>query len=290
MAKNRKKNRRFAEEEQVNDQVTLDVKVLDEEGNPVEESSMTEEQKEFCAKVARAKYKKFSKSKVKKFSAEDETIEVTLPENFTDIDPDQVADEALTEREANDAIENIGEEVSVEMPLNDPDQEPTDVAEVIDELKEFTARLKKAKKAMKKFSAEDVEEAAEDLQEAIEDAQEVLEDIDPKDPEEEEVSVTEACEQFAAALKKAKKMKKFSEEDVDNLEKVLDDAKETLEDIKDTDPADDPEPEVNFTSTRTRKFNAGRSQKNFTAGSIVDQIIGENSLASFKQNFFNANK
>lgn len=287
MAKNRKKNRRFAEEEQVNDQVTLDVKVLDEEGNPVEESSMTEEQKEFCAKVARAKYKKFSKSKVKKFSAEDETIEVTLPDNFTDIDPDQVAEDALTEREANDAIENIGNDVTVEMPLNDPEEDPTDVAEVIDELKEFTARLKKAKKAMKKFNAEEVEEATEDLQEAIEDAKEVLEDIAPEEPAEEEVTVTEACEQFAAALKKAKKLKKFTEDDVDKVEEVLEDAQETLEDLKGTDPVSDPEPEVNFTSTR--KFNAGR-QKNFTAGNIVDRIIGEQSLASFKQNFFNANK
>lgn len=146
--------KKFAEE-QVED--VLDVKVLDQEGNPIDEATLTQEQINFAAKVAGKAYRKFAASKRVMFSSEEEVIEVTLPEELSDVTAEEVAEAIVAEREM----------------VGDPNEV---VAEIeLDPLEDGEVR---------QFASEDLDKGNElekQLETAI-DNQDKHEEIDPENP------------------------------------------------------------------------------------------------------------
>lgn len=162
------KKRKFSAENaepQVEDVVK--VNVLDENGNPVDETELTEKQIEFCAKVAGKVYKKFAASKTIRFCSETDSIDVKVPESDEDLTPSAVNEQV------NEIVENAEPaEVEAEVELDLPEDET--------EVKEFSRKRKaKAKRKpsprKRRFSAVDeVEELEDDIEEAVQE----IEDID----------------------------------------------------------------------------------------------------------------
>jgi len=261
-------NKKFAEEEEV-----LQVNLKDADGNPIEnEKELTEEQINFAAKMAHAMYKKFSASKVRKFDAEKEEINVILPEDIEDVNIDQVATEAAEARDAE-----APDEVTVTVEDEDEDETPNteaneEVTEFCDDMKEFAAKMRKFARKSKKFDAEELEpikEALEEVTDAVEDLVENDETPAPAEPE----TAKEFCKQFSATLKKLREGKKFSAEDLTEVEKIEGELEDVVE-------------EINDTVVESEEANAdGVSDiKNFTARKIAQQI-GAGNLADFKANF-----
>lgn len=258
------KNRKFAEEE------TLQVNIKDAEGNPIEnEKELTEEQINFCSKVAHAMYKKFSASKVKKFDAETEEIDVTLPEDIENVDIEEVA------QEASDARDAAAEGDQVTVTVEDNPETPTDNEEIndfCDTVKQFAAKARKFARKAKKFDAEDLE----CVQEALEEVTDAVEDLveDQKTDEIESIEDSkEFCKKFAATLARLRKAKKFSAKDLAEVEKLEDQLEETVEEINDTVLENDGEGE------------GVADVKKFTANKIAKQI-GASSIDQFKADFF----
>lgn len=136
----------------------LDVNVLDENGNPVKESELSQDQIEFCAKVAAKKFKAFSASKRKKFNADEESIDVVLPENVADADIDQIVADAVEERE----VAADPDEVVVTVEDEDPMPAEAPVEETVEETVEACGDQEQ-----KEFSAEDLKEV-EELEQEVE--------------------------------------------------------------------------------------------------------------------------
>lgn len=259
-----KKSKKFASDTQE----MLNVALKDTEGNPIEnEKELTEEQVNFAAKMAHAMYKKFSASKVKKFDAEQETIQVVLPENIDEVNIDQVAEEASIARDKEAAQANEGE---VTVTIEDeptPDEECVACAE---EVKEFAAKMRKFCKKAKKFDAEKLEAVKEALEEVTDAVEDIVEDETPKDPE----TVVEACQQFTAHLAKLKAAKKFSAEDLAELEKIEDHIEQTVEEINDT-----------VVENPGGNADGVADIKKFCATAISSQM-GKGSIDQFKKDFF----
>lgn len=153
----------------------LDVKVLDENGEPVDEKTMTEEQINFCAKVATRKAKAFSASKRKSFNADEEVIDVVLPEDLESADIDQIVNDAVIEREVGDNPDEVVVEVELE------DETPAEeVAEDDTEVKEFAG---KSKRHTVKLSSEDLKEG-EKLEEEIKEEMDNIEEKETLDDQE----------------------------------------------------------------------------------------------------------
>lgn len=262
--KTKVKNKKFAEEE------VLQVNLKDAEGNPIEnEKELTEEQINFAAKMATAMYKKFSASKVKKFDAEKEEINVILPENIEEVNIEEVADEAAEARD-----EEASDEVTVtvqddETPVTEEGNE--EVTEFCEDAKNFAAKMRKFSRKAKKFDAEELEP----IKEALEEVTDAVEDLVEKDPEEstDPEDMKEFCKQFSATLAKLRKAKKFSAEDIAEVEKIEADLEDTIEEINDT-----------VVEPEEANANGVGDIKNFTARRIAKQIGSEN-LDSFKASF-----
>lgn len=247
--------------------VTLNVNVKDAEGNPVDESKMTQEQINFCAQVASKKYKKFSASEVKPFDEEVEAIDVVLPENIEDVDIDAIAEEAAI---ARDAASEVVTEVY---------DEPTEVEEFCDKVKEFSATIKSAKK----FNAEELAEIQEDLAEIAEavaelKAEEKVEEEEQKPEEVEEVAAVEEVKEFCAKVKTMK----FSAEDLEEVKALQEELTKAVAELENPEEPENPNPE-------DEEDTGVAELKQFTAQAI-DNVIGEDSVSSFKSKFFAAKK
>lgn len=172
-------------------QDVVKVNVLDNEGNPVEESEMTEKEVEFASKVAGKVYKKFSKSKKIKFSSEEDAIEVQLPEEMpTEEDEFNEAVDAEANAIYDEAESDANNEVTteVEIPMEDETVEVTEEhPEEVDETQKVFSR-KKGKKSHK-FSVEDGDAIEvdlairEDLEDGLENEPEVPEEVEDETPD-----------------------------------------------------------------------------------------------------------
>lgn len=157
----------------------LDVNVLDHEGNPVKESELTEEQIQFCAKVAAKAYRKFSESKRIKFSAEEDAIDVVLPEDVTTADVESTVDDMVSDKIAEQA---------------DPEEVVTEVEEEADDIDPA------GEEDTKEFASEDVKEAEElekEMEKAVDDIP-AEEELDPKDTNESGAEGVGDIKEFAA--------------------------------------------------------------------------------------------
>ena len=265
--KTKVQNKKFAEEE------VLQVNLKDAEGNPIEnEKELTEEQVNFAAKMAHAMYKKFSASKVKKFDAEKEEINVILPESIEEVNIDEVATEAAEARDAE-----ASDEVTVTVEDDDTEEVPEEgneeVAEFCDEVKEFAAKMRKFSRKAKKFDAEELEPIKDALEEVTDAVEDLVEKDEEKPAETEPEDMKEFCKQFSATLAKLRKAKKFSAEDVAEVEKIEADLEDTIEEINDT-----------VVEPEEANADGVADIKNFTARRIAKQIGSEN-LDSFKASF-----
>lgn len=261
--KTKVQNKKFAEEE------VLQVNLKDAEGNPIEnEKELTEEQINFAAKMAHAMYKKFSASKVKKFDAEKEEINVILPENIEEVNIDQVATEAAEARDAEASDEVTVTVEDDETPATEGNEE---VAKFCNDVKAFAAKMRKFARKSKKFEAEELEpikEALEEVTDAVEDLVEKDENT-PAEPE----TAQEFCKQFSATLKKLREGKKFSAEDLAEVEKIEGELEDVVEEINDT-----------VVEPEEANADGVGDIKNFTARKIAQQI-GAGNLDDFKANF-----
>lgn len=253
------KVKHFAEEE-----TTLQVNVQDPEGNPVNEKEMSQEQINFCAKLATKMFKKFSASKTKKFDAETEEIDVTLPEDIESADVDALVEAANDAREAAAKAEEVVAEV-VE------DKEPTETEMLCGDIKEFAAKLRKFSRRAKRFSEEEVAEVKDMLAE-VSDA---VEDIADEKPSEETVK------EFAAKFK-ALKAKKFAAEDLAELKELQEDLSEAIEELDEQDQNGNPDEGDHGDGEGVLDI------KNFSAtcSKSIEKTFGQDSVANFKANFF----
>lgn len=175
----------------------LQVKVLNEDGSPADESTLSQEQIAFCAKVASRAYKKFAASKRIQFSADDEVITVVLPESLEGADVEVASDDILADREMN----------------GDPDEVVTEVAEEAEEAEEVVEESQEV--------VEETEEVIEESQEVAEEVQEVAEEV----AENEEVIVNVEEDNEEAEEATSFSAKKFSRNESSNsvTNKVIDD-------------------------------------------------------------------
>lgn len=261
--KTRMKNKKFSEE------TVLDVKLKDAQGNPIEaqdEKKLTQEQINFCAKVAAKMYKKFASSKLKKFDAEEESIEVTIPEDIENANVDQIVEDAAKARE-----DAVAEEQVVATVTEDP--EKTEKEEFCDDVKEFAASLRKFAKGAKKFSEEEMAEIKEQLADLTEAVSEISEE------QKQEATPIEEVKEFTAKLSAHRAGKKFSAEDLEEIEKLESEVKEVVEELQNPEPEDPNHQPANEGVTDLKKFAA-------TCGKSMDAIIGEGSVAEAKAAFF----
>lgn len=159
----------------------LDVNVLDHEGNPVKESELTEEQIQFCAKVAAKAYRKFTANKRIKFSADEDAIDVVLPEDVTTADVESTVDGMVSDKITEQA---------------DPEEVVTEVEEEEDDIEPEVAEAC----GTKSFASEDVKEA-EELEKEMEKAVDEIpaeEELDPKDTNESGAEGVGDIKEFAA--------------------------------------------------------------------------------------------
>lgn len=270
-----KKGKKFSTDEEV-----LDINVMDAEGNPIknETEELTEEQVNFCSKLAYAKYKKFSASKVKKFDAETESIDVQIPEDIENADIEALAQEASDARDAAAADATASDEVVVNMTGEEPTDECAECAEMV---KEFAAKMRKFSRKARKFDAEDLEPIKQALEEVTEAVEDLVEDETPA-PAPEAETIVEACQQFCASLKKLRQAKKFSAEDLEELEKIEDHIEDTVEEINNT-VVENPEEGAEGVSD-IKKFNATAT------ASALARHMGSGSIDSFKAQFFSGKK
>lgn len=168
----------------------LNVEIVNEEGTPVDETALTEEQKMFCAKIAYRKYRAFSASK-KGFNAEEDQIQVTLPEDTENYDPTEEIEAELVEKYEEAPVEETEDDVVVEL---DPKDYPEE-----DDFKSFSAKRKASRiaKLKKKFNAE-TEEAMDATEELDDEIIEALKEIEAEEAEKIEGEGVRALEKFNA--------------------------------------------------------------------------------------------
>lgn len=147
----------------------LQVDVLNEDGSPVDESTLTQEQIQFCAKVASRVYRKFAASKRVMFSAEEETIQIVLPESLEDADVEVISDEILEARELEG---DPGEVVAEVEETEEVVEETEEVAEEVTELEEATEEV-----------IEETEEIQEETEEIQEENEEVIVNVEETEEE-----------------------------------------------------------------------------------------------------------
>lgn len=168
----------------------VDVKVLDENGEPKDEKELTKEEIQFAARVAGKVYKKFAASKKIKFSSEDEEIEVTVPE---DLPEDAKEVDEMAEDQANQIVEDKldeqnPDEVTVDVTLpNDEETEPTESTDDDDQATEAFCNgvsPEAVAEPKKEFSTEDSDNLKVDLsvREMVDDPE--IEVEEPKNVEE----------------------------------------------------------------------------------------------------------
>lgn len=251
---------------QFSETTELKVNVVDEMGKPIDEKTLTQDQVNFCAKLATKKYKKFSMSKYKEFDETTEDIEVVLPEDMDAVDLDEVAEQASEERDAEYADEEvvatvIDEEEEIESVET---EEMTNVEEFCDSARKFAAQVRKSKR----FSEEELAEVKEELAELTE-VIEILEDeIVP-----EVIESSEEIKQFSAKLKN----RKFSSEDLEEVKELQEELTNIIDSIEEVEEQEDcPVADEDAGITELKQFSA----------QAIDKALGDDTVSSYKSKFF----
>lgn len=132
----------------------LRVELLDSEGNLIDESTLSEDQVKFASKVAIGTYKKFASSRKLKFDAEEDVIQVEIPEDYNEI----------SDEEINEVIDSKVDELENEVIMDPQPIEPKE-----EEPRSFASKRKF------RFSSDDLKEA-EKLEDQIEVVVDMIED------------------------------------------------------------------------------------------------------------------
>lgn len=252
-----------------NEETTLQVNVKDAEGNPVVEKEMTEEQINFCAKVATKMFKKFSASKTKKFDAETESIDVTLPESIESADVEAIVEAANDAREAANAAAAAADEVITTV----VDDDLTEAEEFCGDLKSFAAKVKAFSKKIKNFSEEEVAEVNELLNEVKDSVNEIA--------EEPEVAPVDEVKEFCAKFKANRKAKKFAAEDLEAVQELEAELTEAVAELAENGQAKE--------NNGDQGHGEGADEiKEFatTCSAKITKMFGQDSISAHKAKFF----